>query len=1325
MEAIAANQVTIVVGETGSGKTTQLPKMALEVAGKRRGKLGCTQPRRLAAVTVARRIAEEVGCELGAYVGYQVRFDDRSSRETKLKLMTDGILLAETQADPELRHYHTIVLDEAHERSLNIDFLLGYMKLLLEKRPEMKLIISSATMDAAAFSEFFAGAPVIHAEGRTFPVEMNYMPARNSDEELSLHVRRAVDWLSGYDNHGDVLIFLPGEREIRDCADALENMGLANTDILPLHARLGLGEQQRIFQPKGSRRRIVLATNVAETSLTIPGIIYVVDSGLARISRYLPGRQIQRLQIEDISQASARQRAGRCGRVCEGVCIRLYSEDDFNDRDDFTDPEIKRSALAGVILRMADLKLPPLGEFPLPDPPNTRLINEGYHCLREIGAIDRNKNLTELGESLARLPLDPRLGRMLLEAKHEEALAEVLIIVAGLSIMDPRERPSEKAAQADQAHAQWKNEESDFLSLISIWRSSLDYKEGKRGFKRNQLRKWCSKNYLNHLRIIEWHNLAHDLAQALAQTLRWRIPTLGEEGDMAKPERIHRSLLAGAPLQIGIWRPEDKCYRGAGGRDFAIFPGSMLFRRKKRPDWIMGSELVETSRLWMRRAAVLDPKWIEQVAPQLCSYHAYDPHWDKASGQVHAKQRVNCGGLCIMDGQRISYARVNPAAARDIFIRDGIIAGELRDMSAPFIQHLIAMREEIRKAEHKLRRRDLLWCAEGVYGFFDNILPKDISSERALRQWRDKNESPSKATVPAPLADTPSPQQPKKQAAQKKKSAGMQTLQGGFAALGMLSTATAPVKKVAPAPKPAPKPAPAEVITETKRDILFIPREDCCYQGEDNASEDLYPMQVGGEACGGEYYQVSYKHDPGAPDDGISIGIHIDQLADAPDWIAGWNVPAHLPHRAECLLRLLPKDIRLFIHPIPGAAEEFAEEWYDKEPDRPLEKALAEFVMRRCQTRKFCNASQFEGAPSFANKLLPEYVTKIWIYDESGRELANGTDISELRQRLVSYQEKRFETKAQKTQKQRFNTTPMSRWDCGELPLEVPVGTGLGYPALASESDRAVQVRVYPTAAEAQQAHRAGIMRLIWLRHGDFLNHFKKSRAQKMPIEGMEPRIAMSSLGIEPAQNIMQLILIGIEGAISNKGQLALPRNAEQFESACLQMREQLFDTLRGPVAKCWYKLVEAEQAIKQYQLTATDRFGVQIVAELTRQWNWLTRHHYMSSGGYTRLIDLERYARGIVERIKRIQQQAPIKELERIAQLDEAIGHYYLHPAILSACKASIGGKELKIPELSHALLNYGYMIEEYRLILFAPNLAMKGRSSAKKLIEARESLK
>lgn len=1212
-EALRRHRVIVVVGETGSGKTTQLPKIALEVAGARRGMVGCTQPRRLAAVAVARRIAEEIGCEPGEYVGYQVRFDDKSGRDTKLKLMTDGILLAETQDDRDLHKYHTIILDEAHERSLNIDFLLGYLKLLMQRRQDLKLIISSATMDAGAFSEFFDNAPVINVEGRTYHVDYHYMPQRHPDEELPQHVARAVEWLSEYDDRGDVLVFLPGEREIRDCADELQALNLPRTDILPLFARLGLAEQQRIFHPSGKTRRIVLATNVAETSLTIPGIIYVVDSGLARISRYLPGRQIQRLQVEPISQASARQRAGRCGRVTEGVCIRLYAQADFEARDAYTDPEIKRSALAGVILRMADLRLPPLGEFPLPDPPSPRLVNEGFKTLREIGALDKHKKLTPTGRNLARLPLDPRLGRILIEAEHQHCLPELLIIVAGLSMMDPRERPQEAATQADQAHAKWKNADSDFLSMLTLWREASAC-TSKNKLNRNQLRKWCSQNYLSFLRMVEWFNLQQDLSAALQDTMRWRIPALPPESEQATPEMIHRAVLAGAPLQFGCWRTEEKVYRGAGGRDFAIFPGSGMFRRPKRAEWIFGTELVETSRLFMRRCAVLEPTWLEQIAPQLCSHHAYDAAWDQTAGQVFAKERVTCGGLTIIDGRRISYARINPPAAREIMIRDGIMARKLKD-TPPFLAHLADMREEVRTVEAKLRRRDLIWCSEGVFQFFAERLPKDCVSEKALRTWRDK-------------AEKQDPQ------------------------------------------------------------CLFVPYSDCVYPGEDHAPADMYPDEL--HVAGGEY-PIYYSHAPGEADDGITLGVHIDQLSDFPDWLPGWGIPAHLADRAEILLRTLPKDVRNFLMPIAEAADDFAEDWYNREPDRPLGQALAEFVMRR--TQKFCNAQQFD-----VSRLPAELITKIWVCDDKGDELAFGTDAAILRERLAEYQQKRFKKQASRS----FSATPMTRWDCGPLPTTVDVGTGQGYPALTDDGER-VRVKVYPTEAAATRAHRFGVRRLAMIRHGDFLNGIRK----KLPFKSIDAKLALTTLGTTPKNNAADTIFAAMDAALA----APLPRSAEEFDTACLRMRERLYDTIAGPLGKLWEQLAVADRAIREYTLTAAqDRYATRIAEDLQRQWQWLTRPYFLSDSAPDALQDIARFARGIVQRIEKIRQQPAIRELERIDSFYAAVSadFYARYPQHAD----------------SPAWLAYGFMAEEFRLSVFAPTLAAKGRASAKKLAAAAELL-
>ncbi len=1204
-KALREHQVIVVVGETGSGKTTQLPKIALEVAGRRRGRLGCTQPRRLAAVAVARRIAEEVGCEPGGYVGYQVRFDDHTGPETRLKLMTDGILLAETQADRDLRQYHTIMIDEAHERSLNIDFLLGYMKLLLERRPDLKLIISSATMDAAAFSDFFGGAPVIHVEGRTYHVDFHYMPPLNADEELPDHVSRAVTWLSEYDDRGDVLVFLPGEREIRDCAESLAALDLPHTDVLPLYARLGLAEQQRIFHPQKGRRRIVLATNVAETSLTIPGIIYVIDSGLARISRYLPGRQIQRLQVEPISQASARQRAGRCGRVTEGVCIRLYGEEDFEGREPFTDPEIRRSALAGVILRMADLGLPPLGEFPLPDPPSQRLVSEGYKTLREIGAMDRRRELTPVGRHLSRLPLDPRHGRMLLEAKREQSLPEVLVIVAAMGLADPRERPTDQEAQATQAQAQWKNEESDFLSLLSLWRSSLEFREG-RTLRRNRLRRWCTQNYLHFLRMVEWHNLVQDLCSSLHEVLRWEVPALPPPEQQATPERVHRALLAGSPLQFGVWRPEDKVYRGAGGRDFAIFPGSCLFRRRKRPDWVMGTELVETSRLWMRRAAVLDPAWVEQVAPQLCARHAYDAAWDKEAGQVFAKERVTCGGLTIVDGRRISYARLHPVEARDIMIRDGILAGAMKH-PAPFLEHLEAMREEVREVEAKLRRRELIWCEDAVYRFFAERIPEEVNSEKALTRWRAEAE-------------------------------------------------------------------------KSRPDLLFVPREDCVYPGEDEAPADLYPDAI---SCAGQRCEVWYVHAPGEPDDGVTLVLHVDQVDEIPDWLPGWGVPAHLALRAEILLRSLPKDLRRFLMPLGDAADDFAAAWEGREPDRSLGQALAEFVMQR--SGQFCNAQQFDES-----RLPEELVTKISVCDDEQQELAFGRSLPALREKLAAYRRDLFRKKAAK----RFSSAPMTRWDCGDLPVSAEVGSGLGYPALREEGDR-VCLRVLPTQEEAEHEHRFGVRRLALIRHADFINSIRK----KLPLRSVSAKLALSTVGTQPKDNAADTIYAAMDATLR-----PLPRSAADFDAACLRMREGLYDVIAGPLTKLWDQLAELHPRLREYCLTAgRDRYASQIAADLQLHWGWLTRPFFLSSDAPDYLSDLPRYLRGFGERLRRIAEQPAVRELERIEALKAAVPAPFFE-------QAPQHGRSLRWLKLAR-------MVEEFRLSLFAPSLAVKGRSSAKKL--------
>jgi len=730
-DALENNQVIIVCGATGSGKTTQLPKIAIELGRGKTGRIGCTQPRRLAAVSMAKRVAEEMKCPSGTWVGYQVRFNDNTSDKTIIKFMTDGILLAESQRDRNLLQYDTLIIDEAHERSLNIDFILGYIKNLLPQRPDLKIIISSATLDAEGFSAFFDDAPVLQVEGRTYPVEDIYLPPLNEDEELSRHIRRAVTWISELDERGDILVFLPGEREIVDAADLLRGQRMKNTEILPLFGRLSMNEQQRVFKT-GNKRRIILATNVAETSITIPGIHYVIESGLVRLSRYNPRTQIQRLQIEQVSQASARQRRGRCGRIADGICLYLYEEETFIDSSPYTDPEIRRSSLAGVILQMDVLGLPPIEKFPLMDPPSSPLINEGYKTLYDIGAISKDRHITKSGRQIARFPIDPHIARMICQAYKEKVLQEMLILAAVLSIQDPRERPTEKADLADQAHKQWKDDTSDFITLLNIWNFLAE--EQQSGASNSRIRNLCKKYFLNFRRVREWRNLYQELKQ-VCDKLNWKSPfTKGPIGPF-NYDLIHRSILAGIPVNMGI-KDKQKFYHGARNRDFYIFPGSGLFARQ--PEWVMAFALVETGRVYARQAAVIKPEWLEDLAPHLCTSTYQQIHWDAGKGYVYARESIMANGLTLITGRNIHYGKVRPQEARELFIRDGLVTGNMHSQH-PWLKKHQTMLHDITSLEEKIRRPHSLLDTEAIYQHFNNLIPEEVYSSKALDQWLQKN----------------------------------------------------------------------------------------------------------------------------------------------------------------------------------------------------------------------------------------------------------------------------------------------------------------------------------------------------------------------------------------------------------------------------------------------------------------------------------------------------------------------------------------------------------------------------------------------------------
>jgi ATP-dependent helicase HrpA len=727
--AIAAHQAVIVCGETGSGKTTQLPKICLELKRGVAGLIGHTQPRRIAARSVAARIASELKSPLGHAVGYKVRFSDRLSPDTYVKLMTDGILLAETQGDRELRAYDTLIIDEAHERSLNIDFLLGYVKRLLPRRPDLKIVVTSATIDAERFSRHFDGAPVIEVSGRLHPVEVRYRPLRAEDEDqaeqdMERAIVDAVEEVTRGRAPGDVLVFLPGEREIRETAEMLRKHHPPGAEILPLFARLSFEEQERVFK-SGGARRIVLATNVAETSLTVPGIRYVVDTGLARVNRYSYRNKVEQLQVERISRASANQRAGRCGRVAAGVCIRLYSEEDFLARPEFGDPEILRSSLASVILRMKALRLGEVESFPFLDPPAPKAVADGYQLLTELGAVDEDRALTAVGAQLAKLPIDPRIGRMILAAKDTGCLSEVLIIAAALTVQDPRERPFERQEAADRSHERYQDERSDFLGFLKLWtffEEALKHKKSNR-----KLIELCHENFLSHRRMREWREI-HGQLQALATEMGMR-----PNETPAGYEEIHRALLAGLLGNIGFKGEESGEYLGARGIKFHIFPGSVL--RKARPKWIVAAELVETTRLYARCVARIEPEWIEKAAGSLASHHYFDPHWEKQPAQVVAFDRVSLYGLTLVPKRRVHYGPICPAEAREIFIRGALVAGEF-ETRAPFMEHNRRLMAEVQELEHKARRQDVLVDEHTIFAFYDAVIPVGMHNGAAFERWR-------------------------------------------------------------------------------------------------------------------------------------------------------------------------------------------------------------------------------------------------------------------------------------------------------------------------------------------------------------------------------------------------------------------------------------------------------------------------------------------------------------------------------------------------------------------------------------------------------------
>ncbi|MCU0934513.1 MAG: ATP-dependent RNA helicase HrpA [Gammaproteobacteria bacterium] len=984
--AIAAHPVVVVCGETGSGKTTQLPKLCLALGRGVTGVIGHTQPRRIAARSVASRIAQELGPEGSRLVGHKVRFSDRTRPETAVKLMTDGVLLAELQSDRLLLAYDTLIIDEAHERSLNIDFLLGYLKRLLARRPDLKVIVTSATIDPQRFSRHFGDAPVVEVPGRTYPVEVRYRPVAGADEDerdqgLPAAVLNAVDELTR-EGPGDVLIFLPGEREIRETSEALRKRHPPGTQILPLYARLGAAEQEQVFRPSGARR-LVLATNVAETSLTVPGIRYVVDTGLARVSRYSHRTKVQRLPVERISQASADQRKGRCGRLGPGVCVRLYDEAEFALRPAYTDPEILRTSLAAVILRMEALGLGAVDRFPFVDPPDPRYVNDGYRLLAEIGAVDRERRLTGQGREIARLPVDPRLARMLLAAREEGCLAEVLVIVSALEVQDPRERPLAARAAADASHREFQVPGSDFLALLKLWEF---YHEQARHLSRAKLRQLCRERFLSYVRMREWHD-THQQVLALLHDMGLRL-----NETPAEPARVHRALLSGVLGQIGV-RRDDGAYRGARGTVFHLHPASGL--AGKAPKWVMAAERVETSRLFARTVAAIDPAWVEPLAPpDLVRRHYAEPHWDPERGEVVAFEDVTLYGLPVVTRRPVAYGRVDPVAAREIFLRAALVAGDYRP-PAPFLAHNRALHAEVAGLEDRARRQDILVDDEAIFAFYDARVPAGVASERQLEAWR-------------------------------------------------------------------------RTVERNDPRHLFLSREGLMRHGAEGLGPERFPDAI--EVAGAQLPLV-YRFEPGHDADGVTVRVPLVLLPSLDAERFEWLVPGLLQEKLTAMIRALPRPVRRHYVPAPDFGRACAESLGP--PRGPLREALARELLR------------MTGAPVppevWSPAALPAHLQmRFEVLGADGEVLGAGRDLPALREGLAGAVRSGLDA----AHWPGLPREAARRWVFGDIPERVEASLGgvptRGFPAL-TDGGHAVSVRVFGTAAEAERAHRDGLLRLFLL----------------------------------------------------------------------------------------------------------------------------------------------------------------------------------------------------------------------------------------------------
>ncbi|MFT3717191.1 MAG: ATP-dependent RNA helicase HrpA [Pseudorhodoferax sp.] len=1268
--AIAAHQVVIVCGETGSGKTTQLPKIALAMGRGRlnapqgKGRLiGHTQPRRIAASSVAKRIAEELKTPLGEVVGFKVRFQDRLSRNASVKLMTDGILLAETQTDPLLKAYDTLIIDEAHERSLNIDFLLGYLRRILPQRPDLKVIVTSATIDADRFAQHFRSgqgpAPILYVSGRMFPVEQRWRPFEESrDHGLNEAIAEAVDELWRDPRQaGDILVFLPGEREIREAADHLRGHlqhqpVLRDAQVLPLFARLSQAEQDRIFEPHG-QRRIVLATNVAETSLTVPGIRYVIDAGTARVKRYSLRSKVEQLLVEPISQAAANQRAGRCGRVADGICIRLYAQDDFNARPRFTDPEILRSSLAGVILRMKSLHLGEVEDFPFVEAPSKRAITDGYQLLNELGAVDEQNVLTPVGAELARLPLDPRVGRMILAARERQALSEVLVIAAALSVQDVRDRPLDAQAQADQQHAKFDDEKSEFSGYLRLWQWLHDSRGGRPAARpapaegsephaggsaaatsqthklsNRQYEQLLRQNFISMRRVREWRDIHSQLLTVVTEH-RWRLNEVP-----ASYEQLHKAMLSGLLGNVGC-KPEDEdVYLGARGIKFHRHPGAHL---KKRPGrWIVAAELVETTRLFGRGIANIEPQWLEEVGAHLLKKQLLDPHWEKKAAEVIALERATLYGLVVYSGRRVPYGRVDAPGAREIFIREGLVAGgwETRLPFAAANQRTIAQVEAL---EHKSRRQDVLVDDELIFAFYDAQLPAEVCSGRSFEAWWRE------------------------------------------------------------ASRANPK-------------LLQLTREELMRHEAAGITTEAFPrtVRLGGVDCA-----ANYLHEPGNARDGLTATVPLFVLNQVAEERCEWLVPGMLKEKIQALLKSLPQRPRSRFVPLPESAARLAAELPFAQGS--LIDALLKAV--RDQTGLDVKRADFK-----LDMLAPHLFMNLQVVDEHGRQRGMGRNLGALKAELGTQARGAFQalaalkTGAPAPARQPPAAGPQpaaapaakappaapqppagqrhTQWDFGELPELMEIRKGgqsvVGFPALVDDGD-AVRIEIFDEPDLAAARHRAGLRRLVALQIRDALKYLEKNipDLQKMAV-------AYMPLGTQEELRA-QVIGLALERAFLAD---PLPADAAAFKRRVEEGRGRL-TLIAGEVARLAGTIL-AEYAAAQRKLRDA-RPPADVAADVQQQLQRLMPKNFLAAAPWAQLQHFPRYLKAVALRLDKLRAD-PARDAARLAELKPQEQRYW---RLVAERK---GQADARMAELR-------WLLEELRVSFFAQELRTPQPVSVKRL--------